>query len=253
MENKLKIQIMSDLHLEFLDELKIPEVDSDLVVLAGDIHVGEKAISWIKNEFLDKTVIYVLGNHEYYGKTYPKLIEKLKFLTKDSNIYVLEKDKLVIDGVIFLACTLWTDFNLFGNPRITGYEISQKMNDYKKIKISPKYRKIKSVDIASVHDNSLRWLKSELDKVKKNEKIVVISHHGPSVKSLYKNNEDVLNAAYVSNLDSFIEASNIKLWIHGHVHKSNDYFIGKTRVVSNPRGYVDDLNNAFVDDLLILL
>jgi len=66
----MKIQVMSDLHLEF-GAFEIPRTDADVIVLAGDIHVGIKAIDWIKNQ--TKPVIYVLGNHEYYyGQSFPE-------------------------------------------------------------------------------------------------------------------------------------------------------------------------------------
>jgi predicted phosphodiesterase len=58
----VKLLILSDLHIEFGD-FKIPNVDADLVILAGDIHVKDKGLKWIIRQNLKIPVIYVLGNH----------------------------------------------------------------------------------------------------------------------------------------------------------------------------------------------
>jgi predicted phosphodiesterase len=57
----MKLHILSDLHVEFGD-MKTPYVESDVVVLAGDVHIGTKGLNWIKNKFKGKEVIYILGN-----------------------------------------------------------------------------------------------------------------------------------------------------------------------------------------------
>lgn len=113
----MKIQLLRDLHIEF-GSYRYPDVESDVVVLAGDIHTKTQGIQWALENITDKPVIYVLGNHEYYGKTYPKLIDTAKELAKGSNVHVLENEVLTLGGVNFLGCTLWTDFELFGDPRI---------------------------------------------------------------------------------------------------------------------------------------
>jgi hypothetical protein len=101
---------------------------------------------------------HVLGNHEYYGKAIPKHTKQMRELFEGSNVRVLENDRAVIDGVVFLGCTLWTDFRLFGDPRVAGFEATQKMTDYKKIRVSPTYRRLRSIDTAGEHYQSLQWL-----------------------------------------------------------------------------------------------
>ena len=59
----MKIRIMSDLHLEF-GEFTPTQVDSDVIVLAGDIHMKLRAMEWIETHFPDIPVIFVPGNHE---------------------------------------------------------------------------------------------------------------------------------------------------------------------------------------------
>ena len=238
------LHILSDLHVEF-ETFEPPQVDCDVVVLAGDIHVGNKGLRWAIEKFPHVPVIYVLGNHEYYGKALPKLTETLKQEARDSNVHILENDKLVVDDVVFLGCTLWTDFKLFGDPRISGYEATQKMTDYRKIRVSPQYRKLRSIDTTVIHSKSVHWLKTQFPD-QMDRKIIIVTHHAPSEKSLprpYQN--DILSAAYASRLDDVIEASMAKLWIHGHIHTTQDYSIGTTRIVCNPKGYPDQYNSQF--------
>lgn len=236
----MKIQILSDLHIEF-QPFYIPDVDADVVVLAGDIHLREKGVSWAIESIPNKPVIYVLGNHEYYGSAYPKLIDKLKDFASQTNVHILENDIFTFGDVTFLGCTLWTNFELFGDPRVAGYEATQKMTDYQKIRLSPQYSKLKSIDTARICKNSVNWLKSSLCNL--SGKIVIVTHHAPSKQSVpSKDREDILSAAYASNLDNLASESNAVLWIHGHIHNQLHYTIGSTRVICNPRGYPDEPN-----------
>jgi predicted phosphodiesterase len=248
----VKLHILSDVHVEF-EDFEPPETGADVVVLAGDIHVGVKGLEWAAARFPSTPVIYVLGNHEYYGAALPKHTRRMRELSEGSNVRVLENERAVIDGVVFLGCTLWTDFRLFGDPRIAGYEATQKMTDYKKIRVSPEYRRLRSVDTAGEHNLSLQWLTKELDTCSP-AKTVIVTHHAPSAKSLPEGYAgDMLSAAYVSELDDFVSACGVPLWVHGHLHAPSDYVLGRTRVLCNPRGYPDESNAEFIPDLLVEL
>jgi predicted phosphohydrolase len=117
--------------------------DTDVVILAGDIHPGIKAIGWIVDQYPEVPEIYVPGNHEYYRHAIPKHTLKLKELANGTHIHRLANDCLLLNKVVFLGCTLWTDFKLFGDPRVAGYFATQYMNDYKRIRVSPSYRKLR--------------------------------------------------------------------------------------------------------------
>ena len=236
----MKALVLSDLHIEF-EEYQIDLASVDVVILAGDIHVKDHGVRWAINNIQSIPVIYILGNHEFYGKAYPKLIDSLKEQVNKSNVHILEKDTLTIDGINFLGCTLWTDFELFGDPRIAGFECQQVMTDFKKIRLSPKY----SIDLVSIHRQSISWLSNELEQLA-NETNIVITHHAPSKKSLpleYK--ENIISSAYASNLDKVIQKYNPKYWIHVHLQNSSNYFIGETKVICNPRGYHNERNIYF--------
>jgi Icc-related predicted phosphoesterase len=250
----MKIHVLSDLHLEF-DDFNYPENDSDIVVLAGDIHTKDNGVKWALENIKDKPVLYVLGNHEFYKKAYPKLIDTLKEMTKGTNVHVLEKNKFSLNGINFFGCSLWTDYNLLAEKRIAGYECEKVMTDFKKIKLSfPKYKKIHWIDFACIHRQSLTWLKKELLS-HQDETNIVITHHAPSRLSIpysMEHTESEVNAAYASNLDDVILQYKPELWIHGHLHSSFDYKIGSTRILCNPRGYSPDYTNSIFNEQLII-
>ena len=248
----MKLYVLSDVHVEF-EPFDPPKVEADLVVLAGDVHVKDKGLKWAQDKFKNTPVLYVLGNHEYYGEALPKHFEKLKEQAAGTNVSIVENNVFEYEGFTFLCCTLWTDFKLFGGPRIAGHEATQVMTDYKKIRVSPTYRKLRSIDTAGIHYKSVEWLKRKIE-INRERKLVVVTHHAPSSRSIpeyYK--EDILSAAYASDLDELVAGSGAELWIHGHVHTQQDYKIGKTRVICNPRGYPDEPNDEFISDLVIEL
>jgi hypothetical protein len=110
----MKIRILSDLHLEFQDWVP-PEADADIVVLAGDIHVGVRGIEWARRSFPLIPVVYVPGNHEFYGGSLQVVTEELYVRGKRLGVDVLDGRMAVIGGVRFLGATLWTDFALYGS------------------------------------------------------------------------------------------------------------------------------------------
>ena len=61
----MRIHLLSDLHNEFSPFT--PEVlETDVVILAGDIDVKTRGVDWAKRAF-SGPVLYVPGNHEFYG------------------------------------------------------------------------------------------------------------------------------------------------------------------------------------------
>lgn len=246
----MKIQIISDLHQEFgISDLSFE--NADLVILAGDINLGTKGIEWIKKYIPNKPVIYILGNHEYYKGTYPNTLHKIISASNDSNVTVLENNRVEINGIRFHGATLWTDFSLFGNPVEYGMICQYKMNDYKLIRRDPSYSKLRSIDSFKIHQISRVWLEESLEESKE-YKNVVITHHAPSIKSVpefCKN--DPVTAAYASDLEALITKYNPLYWIHGHIHTPINYKVGKTEIICNPHGYINEKYNGYDRELII--
>ena len=108
------------------------------------------------------------------------------------------------------------------------------------------------MDTARIHARSVRWLREQLDLTAA-PPIIIVTHHAPSSRSLEPvDAEELISAAYASNRDSLIAASHARLWIHGHLHRPADYWIGDTRIISNPRGYPDKVIDKSFDPALVL-
>jgi predicted phosphodiesterase len=246
----LKLHILSDLHVEF-GSVDPPCAAADVIILAGDTHTREKGPGWVQEAWPGKTVVYVTGNHEYYKEALPKHTQKLRGLTNGTTVHFLEQGTLLLEDVVFLGCTLWTDFALFGDPKGAASEALQGLTDYRRIRVSPTYRRLHPADTIRLHRGSIAWLESEFEKYR-GQKIVVVTHHAPSRRSIPEPFEhDLLSAAYASDLDALIERSGVTLWVHGHTHASSDYRIGDTRILCNARGYPDELNPDFVPGLVV--
>jgi predicted phosphodiesterase len=230
----MKIQVLSDLHIEF-QPFEPPPVGADVIVLAGDIHVGAAGVAWALEHIRETPVIYVLGNHEYYRHNLFELCESE--MTLGTHVHLLENDGIVIDGVRFLGCTLWTDFMLNGDPAIAGFDAERMLSDYHLIRVSPAYRKLRAADTTALHRRSRAWLHAELPRSEL--PTVVVTHHAPATASIaeqYKR-DNSLNPAFVSDMGDFVAKSGARYWIHGHTHSRFDYTLGTTRVLCNPRGY----------------
>ena len=246
----MRLHILSDLHLEF-GTVRIPKTEADVVILAGDIHLGREGRKWARRHFADKRVIYVLGNHEFYRHSIPALIHNLKQETDGSQIHLLENDVIQLDGVTFLGCTLWTDFKLNDNPSTAMRVAEDTISDYSVIDFDQENRVLRAKDTVRMHEESLAWLKSELPKHDPS-RTVVVTHHAPSISSIpAQHANSPLNPAFVSKLDALVETSDVPLWIHGHTHQNVDYKIGSTRVLSNQRGYPDERVDEFEAGLVV--
>lgn len=247
----MKIRILSDLHREF-GPTEIPSRESDLIILAGDISTKENGLGWIR-EFSGKIpTAYVCGNHEYYGDKLPRITQKLREATAGSNIHLLEDDSFMVGGWNIYGCSLWTDLALQGDWEIGAEFARDCMNDYKRIRNSARgFRKLSPHDTREIHLLSL----ARLDRFLLGHdprKTIVVTHHAPSALSLTEDRRNkTLSCAYATHLDEFILRHQPHLWIHGHIHHSNDYLIGETRVISNPQGYPEEPNPSFNPELIL--
>ncbi|MBI1177512.1 phosphoesterase [bacterium] len=248
----MRLHILSDLHIEFAD-FEPPATDADVVILAGDVHIGREGRKWIRRHFADRPVIYVLGNHEFYRHSLPELTEDLRRETEGSLIHLLENSSVEIDGFTFLGCTLWTDFAVSGNPVESRAAAENCMADYQLIRSSPAFCRIRALDTQRLHIASRQWLSSELGKHNP-AKMVVVTHHGPCSRSIPPDHAgEALNGAFCSRLNTFVATSRIPLWVHGHTHHCVDYRLGETRVLANQRGYPDAFCKDFDPGLVLEL
>ena len=232
----MKIQILSDLHLEVsrFDPIK---TDAEVVVLAGDIGKGSAGVDWAARMFPDQQVIYLAGNHESYFLDINDVEHAIRDEAfKHKNVELLNNSAFIFGDVRFLGCTLWMDFMLFGEEEKPWaiYDAKLYLNDFKTIRNGS--RKFSVSDSIERHKHSLCWLESQL-ATPFDGKTVVVTHHLPSMLSVPDRFKDSqLSACFASNLDHLF--GKMDMWVHGHSHDNVDYMANGTRVVCNPRGYI---------------
>lgn len=258
----LKIHLLSDIHIEFAPFDPSAEAITlcDVVVLAGDIDKGVRGLQWARKAFGSKPVIYIAGNHEYYGHHWIDLLEEMRDEARRLEIHFLEDAAVEIEGVLFLGTTLWTDFRYFRYQSVTSAmrACERGMNDFREIRAAPlpmpagvaeasvparvRYgKRLTARHVKVRHSCSVNWLREQLRLAnEQGRRPVVITHHLPSGRSVApKYAHDELTASFASHLDDLILSA--QMWIHGHCHESLDYEVAVagqvTRVVCNPRGY----------------
>ena len=237
----MKLQIVSDIHLSRAP-CGIPDVGADLLIVAGDVHRPEQAMSWAKA--LDRPVLYVAGDHEYYGSSLAGTDRRLQELSSNSKVTVLNCAEKRFSGLRVLGATLWSDFRLLGDGLAREQamtEAGRHSRDFSRIVADEAAGELFSpTHCAEMFERHARWLETCLDEPFDGA-TVVVTHFAPSSRSIAPRfANSVLNPFFISNLEALIERSGVALWVHGHTHDSFDYQVGRTRILCNPRGYVVD-------------
>jgi len=239
----MKLHVVSDLHAGFAP-FDRPDTGADVLVLAGDVDTGVRGMEMAARWARGRPVVYVAGNHEFYGESIPRHLQKLAGAAKGTEVRFLENQAAEIGGVRFLGCTLWTDFDLFGRRMVDAVAAQAAMNDFRSIRVDPQHRRFHPADAMAMHAASLRWLVDRLAEPFDGP-TVVVTHAAPSLRSVkpaYR--RDPVTAAYASNLDALLDGR-AALWIHGHTHFCCDYTAGGTRVIANQRGYPHEDTGGF--------
>ena len=250
------IQLMSDLHFEFHDDGGTKFVDNmnptdvDVLVLAGDIcefRAGLiSALEEICYVYDPADVVYVPGNHEFYGTTNNCVKEGLRNLEERvPNFHFLYGNHVTLLGQRFIGGTLW----FRDHPENVFYHHA--LSDFTAI---PDFLEFITKD----NQEHVDYLGAEM-----RSDDIVVTHHLPSGLSVGERFREPspyakLNRFFVCEMELFIQARRPKLWLHGHTHSSCDYEIPHgdtgtaTRVICNPSGYENVLINADFDPRLLI-
>lgn len=237
----MKIQIASDLHIDYknnsidIDPFKYIEPEGDILILAGDIGSFYK-ITQLK-VFLQKLsrcfehIIYIPGNHEYYRvynsppKTMDELLTLFILRTKlIRNLHILNRSCVKFGHIIIAGCTLWSKI---GIP-LPKYQVKIHGMDTKKY--------------TEEHIKDLYFIKDTMDACDYyGFHTIVVTHHCPTFDLMEtKYTKAKNNSLYFSNLNKFIEKSNVQTWIYGHTHLNKNILIGNTNIICNQKGKIKD-------------
>jgi Icc-related predicted phosphoesterase len=260
----MKLQPFSDLHADVAPVKKITVADDvDVVIVAGDTCEGVlRAFEHLREIVpLHVPIVMTMGNHEFYRRFIPDELALARSHGPTFNIHMLENNTITLSGVRasgsvrFVGATLWTDFRIFGeaNQAAVMNACAKAMNDHRLIGWQKKpWLRFRPQEAALLHHQSKAYLEGVLATPFEGP-TVVVSHtavHWNSVHPKYRS--DPVTGAFVSDLSELIEAYQPTIWVHGHVHNSSDYLIGRTGVLCNPHGYGSenpDFNDALVVEL----
>jgi len=231
----MKVGVISDLHYEFGEcDIHFSE-PMDVLVVAGDVATKPSMVALnlaVLQKMVQAPVVFVLGNHEYYGKRLP---ESAKYYQSSlaivPDVHMLNKAEWVYQDVRFIGATLWSDLS---NP-MDAMSARAGISDYHAIENDEGY-------LLTPEDTTNEWHKTKkylTDRLYNySGKTVVVTHHAPSLITTperFRGNK--LSPAFSSNLDNLIEDTEPDLWVYGHDHHTAEHKIGNTRLVSCQAGY----------------
>lgn len=258
----MKIQLLSDLHLEtHPDFMPTPAPGADVLVLAGDIGSYQAGSKLQDEDFglarfsplpqhagWPTPVLFIPGNHEYDGLDFDATHQRLRATCERLGIVWLERETVALQGVRFVGTTLWSDFDALG-PDASDSEASLalllKARD-KAFRAANYYLQKNTATRAGAPmlADAIRlqaldcqaWLRNALATPYAG-KTVVVTHFAPSLHSADpRYGRTPGTAGFCNALDELLPLA--QLWLHGHLHAPSDYVHQGCRVVANPRGYV---------------
>jgi predicted phosphodiesterase len=252
----MKIALYSDLHLEMSaltpdSAWEPPPLEVDVVVLAGDISSRANGIQWAASTFQGTPVIYVSGNHEFYG-AHIGFFDRNPAVNQP-NVHFLESATYMQGNVRFLGCTLWSGFELRGRENAKDYMLIARdyISDYRAVIGSD--GKLKPEETRKLYQQSVTWLEHELARPFEG-KTVVVTHFAPHSLCVAPEHQKSEVAPYfVNDLHKLMDRHPIALWCFGHTHTNCDFTtVSGCRVISNQLGYSNEQGrNGFQPRLVI--
>ena len=272
----MNIQLLSDLHLEsnpyFVAE---PTPGADVLVLAGDIGSYQPGSALTRLDIEDfglarfsprpvseggagwpTPVLFIPGNHEYDGLEFDAATRRLRAACERWGLIWLEQQSVVLQGVRFLGCTLWTDFDA-----LNGDSLSASLTAREKAFRAANYHLRKNhtlrdgvpmlaPEVRELGLQSQTWLRAALAQPFDGS-TVVVTHFAPSLLSADpRYGLTPGTAGFCNALDDLLPAA--QLWLHGHLHCPQDYRKQGCHVVANPLGYAHKSEQVSFQSTLLI-
>lgn len=270
----MKIQFVSDLHLEFTpNNIDVIENAATILCLCGDIAVCGNDLDFeIFKSFIKKLsemkfyhILHIAGNHEYYCSKRPGVIMKTKYNYQKINEKLaglsseFPKYRFLNNShfdyntgsriIRFLGTTLWTRI-----PEVMHNKAKAMMNDYAQIIYDSgssgkpdDIQKLTPGVVSTLNQQARNFISRSIAAMKRSKNItgVLLVHHKPDwdkskdIKSMYDPAQvkatQISDYCYFNDLIT-LEAP-IKCVMYGHTHKRDNRLVNGVRYVSNPRGY----------------
>ncbi len=234
----MKVQLLSDLHLETESYEPAPAPGADVLVLAGDIDTTWRSFTLFRD--WPVPVLFVPGNHEFDRRDVDDAREALRARVNALGLRMLDDESVVLSDregrrVRFVGCTRWCDFDAFGPA---GRERAMRAGGYfQKVMQSTRHGEVFDVDAVRALGLAQRaWLADELRRTGDWAATVAITHFAPSLKSADpRYGRQPGTASFCNDDEDLLPLA--QLWLHGHLHCRHDYRLHGCRVLSNARGH----------------
>ena len=238
----MRIQLLSDLHLETEAFEPEPNPAAELLVLGGDIDSRWDALARFAG--WPVPVLMVAGNHEFDGRELGEAWSALRTRCESLGITLLERESRVLADaagarIRFVATVRWCDFDLFGDA---GRATAMRAAAYY-MRIMRSTRHGVAFGAEGVREEALacrEWLGHELAQTGDWDRTVVLTHFAPSLASADPRYGAQPGTASFCNADDALLPL-ASTWIHGHLHCRHDYLAehaaGRTRVLCHARGH----------------
>lgn len=266
----MKIALMSDIHAEFYrhETNWLPPLpdNPDVLVLAGDNHVGGQLIDFVARicDALPSTqIILIAGNHEFYRQYRLKTLAMYREVyANHKQVHFLENTSVDIEGIRFIGATLWTGFP----PHLSEYSQEEVMkyakenvNDFSLIADDTNVGKIEALtpERAKILFHESKNSISQMLMESIPAKCVVVTHFPPLMRLIHpKFPIDKVSSYFTSDCQDLIETYQPAYWFYGHNHWSSQIALGKTQIFSNQFGYPNErwkMGGVFDQNLIFQL
>lgn len=256
----MNIHLMSDLHIEshYGDLLAgAGQSEDTLCLVAGDWANGQTLRSGGFANVVNPNgipVLAVLGNHDWYELNLQHDAFHLRRAAEMSGVHILDRDIYEFAGWRILGCTLWSNFELYGEhtSHLYALEAQNRVNDFRLIRHG--LDAMSTDDCIRMYRRDYKWLDEQLTESNP-ARTIVMTHFAPhkrSVHPAYQGPSSIPLNPYFCNNTGLIEKHQPALWVHGHTHQRSDYTIGNTRVMCNPRGYSGEHQVPPFDENLLI-
>lgn len=256
-QSELYLHQDSDLHMDVVDIKEFPIIedkkirDKTVRLFSGDLcsYNPNRFVRFAKamSEAYPLTLI-TLGNHDYWDTRLDIAKSKYTDLLRNNgigNVIILSADEPIsLDPETHvIGDTLWTDM---WNDPLGPFDFPVYMVDARKIRIRATYSRINGHILLKEHIEQLGDIVEKLDAIPESHKIIISSHHAPSLQSIspyykYHGNYSAANKYYCSDLEWVMNRyKNISHWFHGHVHECFNYHVANTNIICNPKGHPGD-------------
>lgn len=221
----MKFALFSDIHNEFRKEWFIPKPDADVIVFCGDVINGKSIIDYyqtVLDENPGKQIVFINGNHEYYGHEKIFLDETVSEFFKDnSNIHFLNNEIFEFENVFFIGSTLWTNFN---KSIVSEHDSYNRLSDFRQIRVQQDEYSfaayVKPEHMRRWFNEGINFISQSVRACPSDKTPVILTHFVPS-KNIEHSRipSDSLTDYFNPDCETDIaEFGRETIWCYGHNH-----------------------------------